>query len=69
MTFGCPMLPKVAHTVEGLKSISEPVLKAILSRVCLIHAILVGGAAGFVVIVLATYWAYCLYCSSDLRRL
>jgi hypothetical protein len=45
------MLQKVAHTVEGLKSVSQPTLKAILSRVYLagpspVHANLSAEHAG-----------------------
>ena len=50
------MLQKVAHTVEGLKSVSQPALKAILSRVYLVHASLVGGVGTIVVTLLPRLW-------------
>jgi hypothetical protein len=50
-TFERPMLQKMAHRVEGLKSVFEPALKAVLPRMYLINASLVGGVVGFIVIV------------------
>ena len=62
------MLQKVAHTVEGLKSVSQPALKAILSRVYLVHASLVGGVVGFIVIVLCLVTGPIIYTVQALVR-
>jgi hypothetical protein len=65
MTFGRPMLQKVAHRVEGLRSVFESSLKAILSRVYPMQASLVGGVGRlYRDRTLPSYWAYPLYCSS-----
>jgi hypothetical protein len=62
------MLQKVAHSVEGLKSVSQPALKSILSRVYLVHASLVGGVVGFIVIVLCLVTGPIVYTVQALVR-
>ena len=62
------MLQKVSHTVEGLKSVSQPALKSILSRVYLVHASLVGGVVGFIVIVLCLVTGPVVYTVQALVR-
>jgi hypothetical protein len=62
------MLQKLAHTVAGLKSASQPALKSILSRMYLVHASLVWGVVGFIVIVLCLVTGPIIYTVQALVR-
>lgn len=62
------MLQKVAHTVAGLKSVSQPALKSILSRMYLVHASLVWGVVGLIVVVLCLVTGPIIYTVQALVR-